>query len=81
MVQVLFLYIENETVDCWLGLRALKTLYFYFCKVIKKKKKLKGFFQRILQEIMKKMILGTIILKIVDFLELQTYWKTKSSGC
>ena len=21
---------------CWLGLRALKTLYFYFCKVIKK---------------------------------------------
>ena len=22
---------------CWLGLRALKTLYFYFCKVIKKK--------------------------------------------
>ena len=37
MVQVLFLYIENETVDCWLGLRALKTLYFYFCKVIKKK--------------------------------------------
>ena len=57
MVQVLFLYIENETVDCWLGLRALKTLYFYFCKV--KKKKLKGFFQRILQEIMKKTILGT----------------------
>ena len=23
---------------CWLGLRALKTLYFYFCKVIKNKK-------------------------------------------
>ena len=21
---------------CWLGLRALKTLYFYFCKVVKK---------------------------------------------
>ena len=38
---------------CWLGLRALKTLYFY--KVIEKlKNKLKGFLQRILQEIMKK---------------------------
>ena len=58
-------------------LRALKTLYFYFCKVIKK---LKGFLQRILQEIMKKKyILGTsyawsmrqstqhIISKIVGF--------------
>ena len=37
---------------CWLGLRALKSLYFYFCKVIKNK--LKGFLQRILQEILKK---------------------------
>ena len=36
MVQVLFWYIENETVGCWLGLRALKSLYFYFCKLIKK---------------------------------------------
>ena len=31
---------ENKTVGCWLGLwlglRALKTLYFYFCKIIKK---------------------------------------------
>ena len=46
---------------CWLGLRALKTLYFYFCKVIKKfeKNKLKRFLQRILQEIMKEIILGT----------------------
>ena len=36
-------------------LRALKTLYFYLCKGIKNKKnKLKGFLQRILQEIMKK---------------------------
>jgi hypothetical protein len=38
-------------------LRALKTLYFYFCKVIKNhKNKLKGFLQRILQEIMKKIL-------------------------
>ena len=46
---------------CWLGLRALKTLYFYFCRVLKKlkKNKLKGFLQRILQEIMNKIILGT----------------------
>ena len=35
----------------------LKTLYSYFCKLIKKKWKL--FLQRILQEIMKKIILGT----------------------
>ena len=28
--------IEDKTVGCWLGLRALKTLYFYFCKFIKK---------------------------------------------
>ena len=37
-------------------LRALKTLYFDFCNVIKKnyENKLKGFLQRILQEIMKK---------------------------
>ena len=27
--------IERKSVGCWLGLRALKTLYFYFCKVIK----------------------------------------------
>ena len=42
--------IENKTAICWLGLRALKTLYFYIYK-----NKLKGF----LQEIMKKIILGT----------------------
>ena len=40
--------IENKTVGCWFELRALKTLYFYFCKL--KEYKLKGF----LQEIMKK---------------------------
>ena len=41
-------------------LRALKTLYFYFCKFIKKlKNTLKQFLKRILQEIMKKKILGT----------------------
>ena len=35
--------------------QAHKIHYFYFCKVIKKyKNKLKGFLQRILQEIMKK---------------------------
>ena len=40
---------------CWLGLRALKTRNFYFCQVIKKiKNKLKGFLQRILQEVMRK---------------------------
>ena len=51
--------IGNKTVGCWLGLRALKT--FYFCKVIKKNTKLelKAFLQRILQEIVKKIILGT----------------------
>ena len=27
---------ENKTVGSWLGLRALKALYFYFCKVMKK---------------------------------------------
>ena len=45
----------------WLGIRALKSLNFYFCKFVKlqKKNKLKGFLQRILQEIMKKIILGT----------------------
>ena len=36
-----------------------KTLYFYYCKVIKKNNNLKAFLQRILQEIMKKIILGT----------------------
>ena len=35
MVQVIFWWIVNKTVGCWLGLRAIKTLYFYFCKVIK----------------------------------------------
>ena len=44
MFQVLFTY----------GLRALKTLYFYFCKIIKNENELKGFLQRILQEIMEK---------------------------
>ena len=41
-------------------LRALKTLHFYFCK-IKKNKEINWnyFFQRILQEIMKKDVLGT----------------------
>ena len=48
MFQVLFFY-------TFYRLRALKTLYFYFCKVIKKlKNELKGFLQRILQEIMEK---------------------------
>ena len=37
MVQVLFWWIENKTVDCWFGLRALKTLYFCFCKEFSKK--------------------------------------------
>ena len=51
----IILIIENKSVGCWLGLRALKTLYFYF-KVIKDlKNKLKGLLQIILQEI----ILGT----------------------
>ena len=30
--------IENKTVGCWLGLRALKTLYFYFGKVSENEK-------------------------------------------
>ena len=80
-VQVLFWLIENKTVGCWFGLRAVKTLY--FCKVIERwNNKLKGFLQIILQEIMKKnytwnirclvdeTILPTtqhIILKIVGF--------------
>jgi hypothetical protein len=39
----------------WLGLMALKIPYFYFCKVKKILiNELKGFLQRILQEIMKK---------------------------
>ena len=46
--QVLFLY-------TFYRLRALKTLYFYFCNLIKKlENKLKWFLQRILLEIMKK---------------------------
>jgi len=49
MFQALFFFIISYR------LRALKTLYFYFCKFIKKyKNKLKQFLQRILQEIMKK---------------------------
>jgi hypothetical protein len=61
-------------------LRAIKNLYLYFCKVIKKmKKKLKWFLQRILQEI-RNQTLGRwvicpidpatqhIILKIVGFI-------------
>jgi hypothetical protein len=40
--------IENKTVGYWLGIRELKTLYFYFCKVIKKLKNiLKGLLQKI----------------------------------
>jgi hypothetical protein len=41
-------------------LSALKTLDFYFCNFIKKiRNEFKGFLQRILQEIVKKIILGT----------------------
>ena len=48
----------SKTTGCWLELRALKTLYFYFCKTIRSKiNELKGVFQRILQEIMQKIIL------------------------
>ena len=36
-------------------IRALKILYFYFCKIVKKK--FKGFLRRILEEIMKKIII------------------------
>ena len=28
-----------KTVGCWLGLKAFKTIYFHFCKVIKKMKR------------------------------------------
>ena len=53
--------LEIKQCVCWLGLRALRNLYFFLCKVIKKikKNKLKGFLQTILQEIMKKIILRT----------------------
>ena len=47
MFQVLFFFIISYR------LRALKTLYFYFCKVIKKKK-IERMFAKNLQEIMKK---------------------------
>ena len=55
MFQALFFFIISYR------LRALKSLYFYSCKFIKKlENKLKRFLQRILQEIMKKkIILGT----------------------
>ena len=46
---------------CWLGLRALKTLYFYFCKVIKKIKKVnwKDFCKEFCKKLWKNIILGT----------------------
>ena len=40
--------IENKTVGCWFELRALKTLYFYFCNL--KEYKLKGFLQEIMKQ-------------------------------
>ena len=50
MAQVLFWWIENKIACCWIGLTALKTLYLYFCKDIKKiSKKLKRFLQKILK--------------------------------
>ena len=48
MFQILFFY-------TFYRLRALKTFYLYFCNFIKKSEnRLKGFLQRLLQEIMKK---------------------------
>ena len=45
---------------CWLGLWALKTLYFYHCKVLKKyKNKLRGYFKDFWKKLWKKIILGT----------------------
>jgi hypothetical protein len=52
-------------VGCWLGLRALKTLYFYFCRFIKKiEKKIekifaKNFAKNFARNYEKKIILGT----------------------
>jgi hypothetical protein len=48
---------EKKTVGCWLGLRALKTLYFYFCKFIKKN--WTDFCQEFCNKLWKKIILGT----------------------
>ena len=64
---------------CWLGLRALKTLYLYLCKVIKKN--WKDFCKEFCKKLWKKIILGASdtwsmrwsshrpILKIVRFLD------------
>ena len=53
---------------CWLALRALKILYFYFCKVIKNKKKIieRIFAKNFVRNMKKKIILGTSNRRLVN---------------
>ena len=59
--QVLFWLIGNKTSGCWHGFMALKTLYFYFCKFIKKYFKInwKDFCKEFCRNYEKIIILGT----------------------
>ena len=62
--------------DCWLGLRAFKTLYFYFCKVIKIERIFAKNFARNYEKkntwnvrhLVNETMSQRIILKIVEFL-------------